>query len=995
VTQLQALGGLSLEPLGVRNTAFTRPKPLLLLAYLALEGTQQRNHLAELFWQEGNRMKSLSMALTLLRQGAGDVIDVDAKQVKSSVASDVRELLGALDKSDWEGAANLYAGAFLEGVVLEDWSSELEEWVYQTREYLAERVQYALLQLAEDAAKRQDFQTASHFAERAYKLPGLAGTEVVNLKRLYTLLCAGNSLLAPEVRKEAESYDLALQLTSEEARAFFKPETKPATTLPMRGTSFIGRDVELTELATLLNKPNVSLLTLLGTAGVGKTRLALQLALEQQKLAAFKDGVYFVPLESLEDSSLIAATLLGHLSLTQQGKTEPIEQLVNFFADKSVLLVLDNFEHLTAGAMVLSLLLSNCQNLKLLITSRETLRLEEEHVFALEGLSFPKTSSNEALLSDAVQLFKERAQQVKPQFELDEQLADVIRICQLVEGLPLGIELAASWVKFLSGVEIAREIQGNLEILTSQTTNIPERHRSLKAAFDYSWKRLTQKEQRVLQKLSTFRGGFRREAASEVTGATIPTLASLVDKSLVRALPTGRYDFHPLVQHFVYEKFVESDDKLEAQKNHARYFSQLLQSKKNVIPRARQNEVTDSLAEELSNLEVMWHYLCNHQLVDELANLATAMFLLHYNMGRLAEGAKLSAKARAALDKTNPEHAFALGSLCVREAGYLKYLALFRESVRIAEEGLTYLQYSNHSDTWVKMITGFNEAGVSSYHLGQFQQAMRYYQQAIELARTHHDLRSVSVFENNLANLLWHLGENEKARDILTNLIQHYNKLGDWERVISASISLASIEGSLGKYETARTLLEKAQRIYEAQHLRSVPILCELVSGLGVVDGCLGNMEKAVHYHERALILAKETGSPLYESSALLDVAHTFIELKEFAKAKEHLKRSIAILWVGSDRGRLLFALIGWAKNELVKGYPENAVTLLALVLSQVELAPKDQKTAREVLEMAQTKIAKKEINRLQIQGKTSNLEHVVHRILHDTAKETSELITA
>jgi predicted ATPase len=984
--QLQTLGGLRLT-----STTFTRPKPLLLLAYLSLEGARQRNHLAELFWQTGNRMKSLSMALTLLRQGAGDVAQVDAKQVKAKVESDVRELLVALDKSDWEKTAHLYTGAFLEGVVLDDWSSELEEWVYSTREYLAQRVQHALLNLAENAAKKQNFQVANCFAERAYKLPGLAGTELVNLKRLYPILCAGNSLLAPEVRKEAESYDIILQLTNKEARRLFKPETKPVATLPIRGTSFIGRDVELTELVTLLNKPNVSLLTLLGTAGVGKTRLALQLALEQQKLAVFKDGVYFVSLESLAEASFIPSSLLNHLGLSQQGNTDAGEQLTNFLADKHCLLVLDNFEHLTTSSMMLSPLLSNCPYLKILVTSRETLKLEEEHVFMLEGLSFPKTFSDGAMLSDAVQLFKERARQVKVQFELHEQLTDVIRICQLVEGLPLGIELAASWVKLLSCKEIASEIERGLELLSSTAKNIPERHRSLKAAFDYSWKRLTQKEQKVLQKLSTFRGGFRREAASEVAGATIPSLASLVDKSLIRVLPTGRYDFHPLLQHFVYEKFVESDDKLEVQKNHAHYFSQLLQAKKNVIPRARQNEVTDSLAEELSNLEVMWHYLCHHQWADELATLATAMFLLHYNVGRLAEGAKLSAKARAALDKTNPEHAFALGSLCVREAGYLKYLALFRESVRIAEEGLTYLQYSHHPDTWIKMITGFNEAGVSSYHLGQFQGAMQYYQQAIELARTHHDLRSVSVFENNLANLLWHLGENEKARDILTNFIQHYHKLGDWERVISASISLASIEGSLRKYETARTLLEKAQLLYEAQHLRSVPILCELASGLGVVYGCLGHRERAVHYHERALVLAKETGSPLYESSASLDVAHTLIELKEFAKAKEHLQRSIAILWVGSDRGRLLFALIGWAKNELVKGYPETSVPLLALVLAQVELAPKDQKTAQEVLEMARAKVTKKDMSRLLVQGKMLSLEQVIRGILQETSEPIAE----
>lgn len=251
--KLKTLGGLELT--GAR---FTQPKPLLLLTYLVLEGPQQRRHLAELFWGGGSRMKSLSMTLTRLRQGAGEVACTDDKRVWSVLKSDAKDVLGALDKSDWQGASELYTGALLEGVMLEDWSSELEEWVYTTREHLAERVQHARLNLAEAAAKKQDFGVAATFAERAYKVPGLGRSEVATLRRLYALLCAGNSSLAPEVRKEAGGYGVTLELTSEKARAKFKQTvTKTVTattTLPMRGTSFIGRDVELTELATLLSR---------------------------------------------------------------------------------------------------------------------------------------------------------------------------------------------------------------------------------------------------------------------------------------------------------------------------------------------------------------------------------------------------------------------------------------------------------------------------------------------------------------------------------------------------------------------------------------------------------------------------------------------------------------------------------------------------------------------------------------------------------------------
>ena len=335
---LRTLGGLELQ-----GTHFTQPKPLLLLAYLAVEGPKPRRHLAELFWPEGNRMKSLSMTLTRLRQGAGEIIEVSEKRTRATLPTDAQNLLESLDKSDWHRASELYSGAFLEGVILENWSSELEEWVYTTREYLAERVQYALLNLAEEAADHRDFKKSCDYAERAYKLPGLMGSEVESLKRLYSLLCAGSSLLAPDVRKELSGYGVTLTLSREDARALFEPAKTAAHTLPLRGTSFVGRDEELATLATLLNAARVSLLTLLGPAGIGKTRLALQFAYEQVRLGTFHDGIYFVSLDALSDVSLLPSSLLSQLDQSQQATADALEQLTDFLADKHCLLILDTF----------------------------------------------------------------------------------------------------------------------------------------------------------------------------------------------------------------------------------------------------------------------------------------------------------------------------------------------------------------------------------------------------------------------------------------------------------------------------------------------------------------------------------------------------------------------------------------------------------------------------------------------------------------------------
>ncbi len=834
MTQLKTLGGLKLE-----DTAFTRPLPLLLLGYLSLEGSQQRKHLAELFWTDGKRMKNLSMTLTRLRQGAGEVIEADDKQARATLKSDAQELLESLDKSEWQRASELYTGAFLEGVVLEDWSNELEEWVYSTREYLAERVQYALLNLAEAAAKEQEFDKVRDLSERAYNLPGLSGTELTNLKRLYPLLCAGRSLLAPEVRKELEEYGVGIQLTIEEARAIFKPTPAVATTttLPVRGTSFVGRDEELTELATLLSKPNVLLLTLLGPAGVGKTRLALQIAHEQLILGAFKDGVYFAPLDALNDTHLIIPSLLNHLGLVQQGNTEPLEQLINFIADKHILLVLDNFEHLTQGSSLLSELLSKCPNLKLLITSRERLRLEEEHIYALEGLAYPERVSEDAQLTDAVELFRERAQQMQARFDTGQNLAEVIRICKVVEGLPLGIELAASWVRLMSCAEIATEIERGLELFTSASTNVPERHRSLKAAFEQSWKLLTAKEQEVLRSLSVFVGGFRREAAGEVAGATIPVLASLVDKSLLKVLPNGRYDRHPLLYQFTREKLAENcDEQTKVEFKHSLFYQRLLGEQEQMIWQGKQKEAFLTLQEEWPNIRLILERSTND--LEHIVRWVDLMDTFYDLRSAYDEALEFLTRIERRLDESVPEQVEVLGRVLLEKGYCIVFQGEFAESV-IAEaeesvqRGLKLIPEPKRE--W--RVRGLNTLGlIAHFGSSDLAKAKAFYEQALKLARE-------CRYEVYTAHLVGNLGIVATMQaDYLQSEHYHLESLALYKR-------LGIVNGyirehfNLGKNYKACGQLEKARVIFETGKMLAQDIDYKRFSS--VFDHELSALEKS------------------------------------------------------------------------------------------------------------------------------------------------------
>ena len=845
MAQLKALGGLRLE-----GTAFTRPTALLLLIYLSLEGTQQRRHVAELFWPGGNHMKSLSMTLTRLRQGAGDVIEADDKRTWSTLKSDAKELLEALDKSHWQKANELYTGAFLEGVVLEKWSSELEEWVYTTREYLAERIQYALLNLAEEAAKKQDFNKVHELAERTYKLPGLSGMEVSSLKRLYPLLSASSSLLAPEARKELDGYGITVQLSRDEARATFQG-SKATSQLPTRQTSFVGRDVELTELATMLD--NVQLLTLLGTAGVGKTRLALQLAHEQQKLGTF-EHVYFVSLESLSSVEMIVPTILSALRLTQQGDTKPLVQLTEFIAEHSVLLVLDNLEHLVENANVLSELIQKCSNLKVLVTSRDRLHLEEEHLFPLEGLGFPtvNTSFEDTKTVDAVVLFSQRAQQLQPQFKLETQLEAVLRICKLVEGLPLGLELAASWVRLMSCTEIADEIQRNLDFLTTKTRNVPDRHHSLKAAFDYSWKLLTPKEQEVLRKLSVFVGGFRREAASTVTGATIPLLASLVDKSLLRVLPNGRYDRHPLLYQFTQEKLAENpDEQIAANHRHAGFYLELAEKAE---------------AHFYSGDAKMWLY----RFDEELDNVRSILVRVDADTGlRLAT-----------------------------------YLAGFWGSRGLYQEARGYLTTFLDlvpDKTSSSSIKGLYTLADFAWQQGDFGEARLQLEKALPLARTLDDKNAISRILG-LSARIYHYNDSDstKARALYEESIAVAELAGNKRNKAFALNLMAILVSDKGDYEAAQTFYEESMALWRELGHRSG--IAYVLNNLANINDSRGEHNKAEQLFKQSLELFRELGDKEGIAMVLGNLGLVGIAQGYYPKANKLLQESLVMRRELSDK---------------------------------------------------------------------------------------------
>ena len=820
---LRTLGGL-----GLVSSPFARPKPLLLLAYLALEGPKERRHLAELFWRDatdpGNR---LAVTLARLRKAGPGIVGADHTKVWTDLTTDARDLLAAIEDGKYEEAVSLYRGSFLEGVC-ETWEGELEEWVYGTRDFLASQVKTAHLALAEREAGEGRFQNAAKHAEAAYLVAQTVGLEPGDILRLHTLLLAGGNPRTVALRAEAQTFGLELLTTPDEAKKALKLAASIAHAvpgnLPVRSTSFVGRERELAELASLLADADARLVTIVGPAGVGKTRLALEAARQQLRLENFADGVYFVPLDALGRAADIPGKLAEILGVSAPDKASPVLlHVARHLGAKQLLLVLDNYEQLLDGVNVVTDLLGACPKLKLLVTSREALKLQEEWRLTLRGFPPVDKADVEYLLSsEAVSLFCQRARQAHPAFGLTaENAPGVSAICHLVEGLPLGLELAAAWVRVMPCAEIAEEIAKDLDFLASGTHNVAERHKSLCAAFEYSWRLLSPKEQAVLRKLAVFRGGFTRRAGAEVAGATISVLASLVDKSLLRVDGQGRFDRHPLLHGYTLEKLSACpEEKAAAEARHAATFSALAERLEREAESSQPREAYLRLEAELENFRVAWRWAVTHKSAPTLRACSIAFRRYFFNRGQDEELIELLTAALCVLDEDDVSHQLTLANLL----GFLSYvytgLGRLDEAESLAERGLALARpLPEAREDTCGLFDCLLTLAVVAQRRGQFQRAIAFLHEQEALGLFSGGLLSRGRYLSNLGLLETSAGDYAVAQTYLQRALAYHHQDNNVRGLVTSLTLLGDAHFYAGEADVARRYYSEAVALVRREGL--------------------------------------------------------------------------------------------------------------------------------------------------------------------------------
>ncbi|RME44461.1 MAG: SARP family transcriptional regulator, partial [Chloroflexi bacterium] len=646
---LSFLGRFQVTLDGSPVASFESDKVRALLAYLSVEADHPhgRGVLAGLLWPEQPEQSArtnLRHVLLKLRQAIGDrdasppFLLITRGTIQFNPASDhwldvtaFSDLFNASQKHRHRRlgaclpcirrlsqAAELYEGNFLEGFTLHD-SAVFEEWSSVIRERLHRQALDALYHLAAYHERRGEYDQAREYAVRQIQLEPwreeahrqLMGLLALSGQRSAALAQydACRRVLAEELGVEptAETTALYEQIkgTREKGKKGRREErdlappllgpSAPLHNLPPQLTSFVGREAELTQITERLSNPDYRLVTLVGPGGIGKTRLALAAA--GQQVGMFQHGVWFVSLAGLDSAESLVPAIAGVLNVPLHGGEEPDARLLAYLHDKEMLLVLDDFEHLLDGTDLVLDILRGAPQIVILITSRQRLNVQAEYVIGVEGLALPPPPRPSPYQGEgvrkgvesysAVQLFVERADQTtRSGFALSaETIPDVVRVCQLVEGMPLAIELAAALADTYSCADIARSIRGTLDFLATTMRDVPPRHRSMRAVFESSWGRLSEAERRVLAHASVFRGGFTQEAALAVIGHQLPVnsdqlsvnsdetgqsslitdhcLLSLVDKSLLRRTASGRYEMHELLRQFAAEKLEIGDWRLE------------------------------------------------------------------------------------------------------------------------------------------------------------------------------------------------------------------------------------------------------------------------------------------------------------------------------------------------------------------------------------------------------------------------------------------------
>ncbi|MCA9980604.1 MAG: tetratricopeptide repeat protein, partial [Anaerolineales bacterium] len=736
------------------------------------------------------------------------------------------------------------------------------------------------------------------------------------------------------VAPSAETVALYETIVHESLPPLVPTAVSPLHHFPTTFTPFVGRQDECAQICQNLQDPHCRLLTIVAPGGTGKTRLALQaiqhtLHHEQNQLVShFPDGAYFVPLAEATTAAQLLSGIAQALALPAESSQS---QLANFLQEKRLLLVLDNVEQLPDTAVVLTNLLQSAPHLHLLLTSRVPLGTQAEWLLRLDGLPYPApTSTANPHHYPAVQLFLQAAQRTQPQFQADETtLATIVHICQLVGGMPLALEIAASWLRLLTCAQIVAQIRHSLDFLQIEGGAWPARHRSMRLILEQAWSFLDPPEQKALAQLAHMAGSFNLEAAQAVAAISLPTLSRLRDQSWVQRLETGRYALHPLIHQFAAEQLTAQPALAERTHTaHSRYYLQLVLGYGAALHGPRAQAVLQELRQEQPNLVLAWHTAVSQHQWPLIQASHQSYADYHLISGQLAEGTSLLATALAQLDtQKDPALAAALRLEQARlliEQGKLPPAATLLQQVAASpilpdtpalrarlhlEQGhlqelqgdyptaltdlqtaLTYYQASGNLRHQAQTI-GF--IGNVYWRQGEYDQALDQCYRALALAQDMGDLAHQAVLLANIGIIHVDKSNFDQGVHYYQQALSIDAQLGNRAHVARHTHNIARVYRLQGKLTEALDYFQRALQVAEELGLRRGVSLC--LTNMGIIHKDLGQYGLAETTYQRALHITRELNLPDGESNLLGNLGNLYRVMARYEAANVYYEQALAV----------------------------------------------------------------------------------------------------
>jgi predicted ATPase/DNA-binding SARP family transcriptional activator len=843
----------------------------------------------------------------------------------------------------YQAAVTLYTGDFLSDFYLGD-SVSFEEWVTVTRERLRRMVIDALEHLVADHQRRGELDRALEYAHRMVAVDDLWEPGHQHVMRLLALTERRREALVHYERyRQALDTELGVEPERETAVLYQRLQGEDTTrttleNLPANLTPFVGRRPELAELWAMLRDPACRLVTVLGPGGSGKTRLALEAS--RALRYDFPDGVYFVPLSALNTpESLLPAvidvlgmTTLEDVGTSRMGHHDPEVQLHDYLRGKRLLLIFDSFETVLEGAGWVTELLRTTPGVKALVTSRARLNVKGEHRYSLVGMRYPRDEDVvDVPQYSAVELFVVEARRVNVEFDPSTpELRDVVRICRLVDGMPLGLLLAAAWVDAYTLDEIAAQITESLDFLASDWTDVPSRQRSLRATLDYSWRLLGEREREAFTRLSVFRGAFTREAAELVVKAHVPLLRILVDKCMLMVTSDDRYRMHDLVRQYAAERLTEEPVvERETRERHCAYYFDLLQAWKGDIEGARQAAALAEMDQEIGNLQAAWNWVVS-QVDVECLDIGLNVLGMYYDLrGRHAEARLHYGQALALLEGLPDTQKNRLQQVDT----IIKYsFSAWRHDpaenlIRLAEAERLLKELPEPDEERLARV--YFWMGRAHYVLGASRQSLSYYHRVLPVVEKMGDPEMLAIITSNLAQPLLPQGQLAKAELMFRESIPLLKSQGNWTEWIRAQALHGYAIALMGEYRAGiAEELGVIERTQELNYLSEIAFSNSLYSLTHLLIGIAPNA--AWQYASRSVEAAEQSGNWGYLFPGYGFVGWALVRLGQLEQAEASMAKAQVILDEKLGGQFVVADLITAARAEisLSKGDTQEALVL-------------------------------------------------------------------